>query len=265
VSRSPIAPCRGLSGRQARLPGSESASLPSVRDQFRGARTMRPFVHAPRLAFRSRDICGRRWALLPSAAGVIDPLLSTGFPLTLLGIARLLDVLENTSDGPQREAGLRAYAQAARDELDATERLVAALFANMADAPLFKRLALLYFAAASYAETAWRLGRRELAPGFLLHAHPRFGPELRECSEVACQPLDGVARSELFARIDRSIEPFDVAGLLDRSRRDWYPVLARDLMTNASKLDASLEEIERLLQRCGFIARELAPIVTERT
>jgi FADH2 O2-dependent halogenase len=186
-------------------------------------------------------------------------------PLTLLGIARLLDVLENTSDGPQREAGLRAYAQATHDELDATERLVAALFANMADAPLFKRLALLYFAAASYAETAWRLGRRELAPGFLLHAHPRFGPELRECSEVACQPLDGVARSELFARIDRSIEPFDVAGLLDRSRRDWYPVLAQDLMTNASKLDASLEEIERLLQRCGFIAREHAPIVGERT
>src|SRR6185295_7672777 len=124
------------------------ATLPSVREQFRGARARLPFVHAPQLAFRSREVCGRRWALLPSAAGVIDPLLSTGFRLTLLGITRLLDVLEHTSAGPEREAGLRAYAQATHDELDATERLVAALFASMADAPLFKRLALLYFAAA---------------------------------------------------------------------------------------------------------------------
>ena len=36
-----------------------------------------------------RRVCGANWALLPSAAGVIDPLLSTGFPLTLLGIGRL--------------------------------------------------------------------------------------------------------------------------------------------------------------------------------
>ena len=164
---------------------------------------MLPFVHAPRLAFRSREVCGRRWALLPSAAGVIDPLLSTGFPLTLLGITRLLDVLENTAEGPEREAGLRAYAQVTHDELDATERLVAALYANMTDPPLFKRLTLLYFAAASYAETAWRLGRRELAPGFLLHAHPRFGPELRACSELARQHA-GRRRQGCAVRPDRS-------------------------------------------------------------
>ncbi len=109
------------------------ATLPSVRDQFRGARARLPFVHVPRLAFRSREVCGPRWALLPSAAGVIDPLLSTGFPLTLLGITRLLDVLEHTAEGPERDAGLRAYAQVTRDELDATEQLVAALYATMAD------------------------------------------------------------------------------------------------------------------------------------
>ncbi len=61
--------------------------------------------------------------------------------------------------------------------------------------------------------------------------------------------------SALLDRIDRAIEPFDVAGLLDRSRRDWYPVLADDLVKNAWKLNASAEEIERLLERCGFVAR----------
>jgi FADH2 O2-dependent halogenase len=231
------------------------ATLPSVRDQFRGARARLPFVHAPRLAFRSREVCGRRWALLPSAAGVIDPLLSTGFPLTLLGITRLLDVLEHTAEGPERDAGLHDYAQITQAELDATEQLVAALYATMADPALFKRLTLLYFAAASYAESARRLGRPELAPGFLLHAHPRFGPELRACAETARHTPSGTARDALFNRIDRAIEPFDVAGLLDRSRRNWYPILAEDLLANASKLEASMEEVDRLLERCGFHIR----------
>jgi FADH2 O2-dependent halogenase len=230
------------------------ATLPSVGEQFRGARARLPFVHAPQLAFRSREVCGRRWALLPSAAGVIDPLLSTGFPLTLLGITRLLDVLEHTAEGPERDAGLRAYARATRDELDVTEQLVAALYATMADPALFKRLTLLYFAAASYAETARRLGRPELAPGFLLHAHPRFGAELRDCAELARHPPTGTARDALFDRIDRAIEPFDVAGLLDRGRRDWYPVVAEDLVANASKLQASAGDVDRLLERCGFTA-----------
>jgi FADH2 O2-dependent halogenase len=228
------------------------ATLPSVRDQFRGAHARLPFVHAPRLAFRSREVCGRRWALLPSAAGVIDPLLSTGFPLTLLGITRLLDVLEHTAAGAARDAGLRAYAQETLEELDVTEQLVAALYATMSDPALFKRLTLLYFAAASYAETARRLGRPELAPGFLLHAHPRFGPALRECAALARRAPTGAARDALFDRIDRAIEPFDVAGLLDRSRRDWYPVLAEDLLANACKLQASVDDVDRLLERCGF-------------
>jgi FADH2 O2-dependent halogenase len=81
------------------------ATLPSVRDRF-SARARLPAWHAPRLAFRSRDVCGRRWALLPSAAGVIDPLLSTGFPFTPGNHAAALQVLEHTAEGPEREAGL---------------------------------------------------------------------------------------------------------------------------------------------------------------
>src|SRR6185503_15404385 len=87
------------------------ATLPSVRDQFRGARAVLPFVHTPRLAFRSREVCGRRWALLPSAAGVIDPLLSTGFPLTLLGIIRLARLLKSHWQHPSFAQALEDYAR----------------------------------------------------------------------------------------------------------------------------------------------------------
>ncbi|MQA28547.1 MAG: FAD-dependent oxidoreductase [Luteitalea sp.] len=229
-------------------------TLPSVGDQFREARVVHPFVHAPRVAFRTHVMWGDKWAMLPSAAGVIDPLLSTGFPLTLLGIGRLLDVLEGTSGGSERDTALAAYARVTELELDATEQLVAALYANMSDVPLFKRLSLLYFAAASFSEAARRLGRPELAPGFLLHAHPRFGPELRACAALATASPHGRGHDALLGRIDRAIEPFDTAGLLDRTRRDWYPVLADDLLSSASKLDSSVEEIHRLLECCGLVS-----------
>jgi FADH2 O2-dependent halogenase len=205
------------------------------------------------VSFRSARVSGPSWALLPSAAGVIDPLLSTGFALTLFGVVRLLELLERTSTGPEREEALRAYERTTLDELDATERLVAALYAAMDDPALFKRLTLLYFAAASFGEAACRLGRPDLAPGFLLTAHPTFGPEVRACTLAALSAPRGPARRALQARLDRAIEPFDTIGLLDRSRRDWYPVLAEDLVASAPKLQATRSEIDDLLERSGMV------------
>jgi FADH2 O2-dependent halogenase len=234
------------------------AELPSVEAQFRGARPERPFVHAPRLAFRSGRVHGSNWALLPSAAGVIDPLLSTGFPLTLLGLQRLLEVLLQTRPGAEREGALRHYAEVTLRELDVTERLVAALYTSMPDPLVFKRLSLLYFAAAAFSEAARRLGRPALAPGFLLHAHPHFGRELDACMTLASQQSGETARAALLAAIDRAIEPFDIAGLRDRARRDWYPVRAEDLVAGASKLEASDAAIIHLLERSGFTATSAA-------
>jgi FADH2 O2-dependent halogenase len=229
------------------------SQLPAVRDQFDGARAVLPFVHAPRLYFRSARVSGASWALLPSAAGIVDPLLSTGFALTLSGLGMLLDVLERTAPGPEREAALRVYEQTTFDELDVVEQLVAALYAAMDDPPLFKRLGRLYFAAASFSEAARRLGRPGLAPGFLLSGHPAFGPELRWCTRAALSaPRRGAARRELETRLDSAIAPFDTIGLLDRSRRDWYPVLAEDLVKSAGKLGATRAEIEDLLERSAF-------------
>jgi FADH2 O2-dependent halogenase len=199
--------------------------LPSVAAQFAEARATLPLVHSPRVAFRTSRVAGAGWALLPSAAGVIDPLLSTGFPLTLFGVSRLVDILGSTSPGAGRDTALREYERVTLEELDATEHLVAALYATMEDPPLFKRLSLLYFAAASYSELARRIGRRERAQAFLLCDRAGFAPELHACAARACAPLDATARGELLDRIDRAIAPIDVAAFRDRSRRDWYPAL----------------------------------------
>lgn len=229
--------------------------LPSIGRQFEGARAVHPFVYSPQLAFRSATVCGPRWALLPSAAGVVDPLLSTGFPLTLLGVLRLLEVLETTAPGTDRDRRLASYARATQDEQDATERLVGALYATMDDPALFTRLTLLYFAAASYSEAVRRLGTPERAPGFLLHGHPQFGPDLRACCDAALTKPAGLERERLFERIARTIEPFDTAGLGDHTRRNWYPVKAEDILEGAPKLGATRADVQSLLERCGLVER----------
>ena len=219
------------------------ARLPTVAEQFAQAEAVTPFVHRRPLAFRSASFTGERWAMLPSAAGFIDPLLSTGFPLTLLGVARLAEALEQGF-----EERLPAYEAETNQALESAERLIAALYANLADFPTFTALSLLYFAAASFTETARRLGRPHLAGAFLLSDHPLFGPQARSCCESALKSRD----PELIEEIYRAIEPVDVAGLGDRSRRNRFPAEAKDLLAATGKLGATQEEIQALLRRSGF-------------
>ncbi|HSH15975.1 MAG TPA: tryptophan 7-halogenase, partial [Verrucomicrobiae bacterium] len=210
--------------------------LPTVREQFADSVECRPFVHQPRLAFASAEICGPNWALLPSAAGFVDPLLSTGFPLTLLGVSRLARIIEDRWQGADFATGLTDYARLTATELDTTAAMVGALYRSMDDPPLFNALTQLYFAAASYAESARRLGRPELATGFLLHAGPGFGEQLQRCLTATQSVINPKTRSELLAKIPLLIEPINVAGLANPARRNWYPARAEDLLNAAGKL-----------------------------
>jgi FADH2 O2-dependent halogenase len=228
------------------------ARLPGVRAHFEGAEATLPFQHIPRMPFRSGRVAGPRWALLPSAAGFVDPLLSTGFPLTLLGIARLASAIEDAWDSPRLAERLRDYEAQTVRELAATERLVGALYASMEDFPLFRSLSLLYFAAASYSETVRRLGLPQRASSFLLDADPAFGPRARACAERARTALGPAERAALMAEIDAVIAPFDVAGLGRRDRRTWYPVCAEDLFAAAPRLGVDAAAVRGLLERCGF-------------
>jgi FADH2 O2-dependent halogenase len=227
--------------------------LPTVRSQFEAAQLECDFKFASRLAFRSAKIAGARWALLPSAAGFSDPLFSTGFPLTLLGISRLAQVLQNGLNAPDLPQKLDDYARKTNGELMATERLIAALYANMGDFEIFTSCALLYFAAASWSESARRLHRPHLAASFLLHDDACFGSASRALLERACnlKPDDKIA----FVQDVRALlEPFDVAGLNDFSRRNWYPARAEDMLDASHKLGARREEVQALLEKSGFFA-----------
>jgi FADH2 O2-dependent halogenase len=212
--------------------------LPSLDEMFASAQTVLPFVHQPRLAFQSAVITGARWALLPSAAGVIDPLLSTGFPLALLGIGRLAQVLRCHWRRDSLRGQLDSYAQVTALDLQTTARLVGALYANMGRFEIFKQLNLLYFAAAIFSETARRSGQPAAADSFLLCRHPSFYSQLVEICELAAGAA--CSQEELMSRIQRAIKPFDLTGLTDPSTDPWHAAVWPERLHSRGTLCSSV-------------------------
>lgn len=210
--------------------------LPTLRAQFLEATATTKFFYQSKVAFRAPRAAGASWAMLPSAAGFVDPLFSTGFVLTLLGISRLAALFERDS---VNEETMVDYETATLAELDLTGELVAAAFRGFGDFPNFIEVARIYFAAAIWSETLRRLGSK--APGFLLANDLQFSDMIRKLQSGGDDP-----------RRREFIEQIDLAGLLDESRRNWHPARAEDLFTNAWKIPATREDIERMLKRCGF-------------
>jgi FADH2 O2-dependent halogenase len=227
--------------------------LPGLKAQFKQASACQPFRHMPVISFRTSTIAGKRWAMLPSAAGFVDPLLSAGFALNLTGIERLAQIIREHRDSVDLARQLQSYAEETDGNLLAASRLIGALYANMGDFRAFTALSLLYFAAVSFTETAHRLSKPELAPGFLLHRHPSFGPASRVLLERAYKP-----DAALAADVQRLIEPFNIGGFGDPARHNRYPVRADDLLDARHKLGASREELLAMLERAGFFAQASA-------
>jgi len=224
------------------------AQMPGLQEQFAQSRKTRPFTYVPKLSFRSGVVSGNRWVLLPSAAGFVDPILSTGFALTLLGVSRLSEIIEKDWGTQDFACQVGKVAKRSDAELLAAGRLIGSLYSSMSRFPVFAAVSLLYFTAVIYSETVRRLGKPELAQSFLLHEDVYFGPLCREIygrvSEADCR--------KLVDDIVRAIEPLNLAGLGDARRRNWYPVDARDLYESAAKVGATEREITALLERAGF-------------
>jgi FADH2 O2-dependent halogenase len=207
----------------------------------------------------------------------VDPLLSTGFPLTLLGVHRLADAIETSWGRESFAARLEAYEKETLAEADTAALLVSALFASFGDFPLFAALSKLYFAAASFTEAVRRLSPGAPLPAFLRADDPVFGPALRDCCGTVLRAaarggLGPGEREALLRKIARAIEPLDIAGLCDSSRRNWHPVLAEDLLSGADKLGVQPTDVEDFLgfrpRRTGgreILARRESPIRDPQT
>jgi FADH2 O2-dependent halogenase len=176
----------------------------------------------------------------------VDPLFSTGFPLTLLGIHRLAGIAALPA-GEEREARLREYAAATMEEAEASSLLVGGCYAAFRDFPRFAGLSMLYFTAASFSEMARRLNRPHLASRFLLQNCAHFREAFRrhlDASLAGSPPAPEAVAEDL--------EPYNIAGLCDPARRNWYPVELEDVVRGAAKLEQTPAEVRAFFRRMGW-------------
>jgi tetracycline 7-halogenase / FADH2 O2-dependent halogenase len=230
--------------------------FPSVRAQFADARPTRRFDWMPRLSYRAAAAAGPRWALLPSAAAFVDPLFSTGFPLTLLGIERLAALLESGAffDADERGCGpsgapasLGDYSATTLAEADHTARFVAGCYAGFPHFDDFVQYSMFYFAAASYAEMARRVAPDRAAAGFLRAGDPAFASALCALTPASTREAGGLADA-----VRRAIEPVNIAGLCVEKKRNWYSAETADAIAGASKLGVAPATVAAALSALGF-------------
>jgi FADH2 O2-dependent halogenase len=225
------------------------ATMPSVAALFASARPIRPFTWQARLPYRASRAAGDRWALLPSAAVFVDPLFSTGFPLTLLGIERLGRLFERglftADDNAARGEGLAEYGRVTLAEADHTARFIAGCYASFPRFEVFTEYSMFYFAAASFADARRRLLPHAAPPGFLGSSDAVFTSALR-----ALSPAVGSA-PHLHQAVADAIEHMNIAGLCRRANANWYGVDNEDLRANAHRLGVSREVVDRMLVSLG--------------
>jgi FADH2 O2-dependent halogenase len=217
------------------------ARFPSVAAQFSDARPIRSFTWMPRLAYRAAEAAGDRWAMLPSAAAFIDPLFSTGIPLTLLGIERLGRALENRQTRSGGSVRLpMSYNAATLADADRTARFIAGSYAGFRPFPLFTAYSMFYFAAASYSELARRLNAPRTPRGFLCGDSAVFTGAMDRLSPVATSSVD-------FDRYERdvasSVADWNIAGLCSPSKKNWYAIDLEDTIRAAEKLGLTCEQV----------------------
>lgn len=224
--------------------------FPSIAAQFADARPTRPFTWLPSLSYQASRVSGPGWVMLPSAAAFVDPLFSTGFPLTLLGVERLARRLEAGLDTGEAAAGLDAdYDAATLDEARHTARFIAGCYAAFPRFVDFATYSMFYFAAASYAEMARRLDTPQRPSRFLCADRGPFAAATLTLSQ-AC---DGAPRGPVLARaVAAAVADLNIAGLCDASKRNWYAADLADTMRAAPLLGATPDAVRSCLAGLGL-------------
>lgn len=215
---------------------------PTLRDQFGGARPVRPIGKIPRLQHHLSQAAGEGWALLPHAYCFLSPLFSTGIAWSLLAVERLALTLEAGE-------GFGRYGRLLEQEAGHVRKLVVGAYESMRDFASFGAYSFLYFAAASFAEASQRLlpppgGVPWAWQGFLGSTDP-VTVELLDRALAALREKPGTFEDE----VRQAIAPRNLAGLADPARNGLYPVDLDVLVESAHLLGLTQEEIRRELPR----------------
>ena len=195
------------------------ARYPSLQRTVGNAKRMRPkLVRTGRLQRLNRNLAGADWALLPAAAGFVDPLHSTGLAHSLAGLERIVRILIQFPAGVERAAALQDYATAVVREFEWIDELVAGAGACRGDFRKFTAFSMCYFAAAINYERSRLGGSAVTDPGFLCAADGA----LREAVHLLALSASQKTAADFESLCERVLQPFNHAGLFSPEHPNMY-------------------------------------------
>jgi FADH2 O2-dependent halogenase len=185
-------------------------SLPTVAQQFAGARAIRPWIASDRLQFSSTRLVGDRFILLPHAASFVDPLFSSGLAITMWAVnamaTRILDAHQEDEWSVERFRFIETWVKRGFAYYD---RLVSSSYVAFRNFELWNAWHRLWMIGSLYGVTglfeAWsrytRTGDRAAFAG--LEKEPYRGVQsidfapFMQLFEDAAKVMDGVASGAL--------------------------------------------------------------------
>lgn len=203
------------------------AKYPSIREQFSDALPVAPetgkIQRHGRIQRFIPESAGSDWALLPTTAGIIDPLHSSGNAHTLFGVQRLARAFTHWQDPATFASKLDEYSKITAEEIRFIDELVSGCYRHLDD---FSRMALYsmcYFVAAHSLET-----RRAKDPAdetsFLRATDPEFRSRIKLVGELLGS--SALEYPQLHEQIATILAPDNTAGFLDLTKHNMYPYQA---------------------------------------
>lgn len=195
--------------------------LPSVAEQFAQARPIVPWRQTGRMQRRLETSSGSNWVMLPNTATFLDPLHSTGNAFTLVGIERLMLILERCWGQPKLADELKKYDSLVQTETEYLDGIVSGSFAGFRDFERMISLSMFYFASATWSEEERRAGRMTRGSAFLSADHPNLKMALAQANREVSNP--NVSTEDFTNHIRTAIALFNRIGLCDVRRKNLYP------------------------------------------
>ncbi|MCA9128066.1 MAG: tryptophan 7-halogenase [Planctomycetales bacterium] len=220
-------------------------TYPSLAELMRNAKLIAPIRSGnPRLGSICRisrlwaRAAGAGWALLPSTAGVVDPLHSTGIAHTLTGVLRLASLLDDRCDATGLLHRLQEYSSEIIEEVRWIDLIVASCYAAAEQSfELFCDACSLYFLAAIACER--QLSENgHMTAGFLMHQDGELRQVYQQVSDQLSK-LNGTRLSpsqqvQLRKEWREKLSAWDTAGLTDPHHCQRIARSAADKETSAT-------------------------------
>ena len=230
--------------------------FPDIREQFKGARAVRPWVRSDRLQYSARHVVGDRFCLLAHAAGFIDPLYSKGLYLTHMSVILAADLILKA----HRSRDYTAAAFAPLEDMtlryiDMHDRLVANSYKSWRNYKLWSVYSILWLLGAYLEYLKLNVTR--------LHTTNRFD-YLAQLSELKLVGGGFVPFFQLQEKIDALIEQVnpDDECEVDRAAAairalyasfPWMPSAFRDLLHGRNHLPSNKLRVNLFNRTDGFL------------